>query len=275
VITRALGIEDDVKVDTERIAARAGDLFLLCSDGLTSMVRDTGLVPVLEGASSLEEAGRNLIAAANAAGGRDNITVVLFRLEDIDTSGMIGDAQVTAEGDAVADERGATRDADAVPVAAITATDEQERAYQEDHATRTHEVPEAAPEPEPARQPPSAPPPAAIRRPEPAPRKKRRFPVKGLIATLVVLAIVLAGGFVATRAVYFVDEGDRGFVAIYQGVPYELPLGVELYREVYESSASLDAIPSSRRDAFTERRWRSRNDAFDLVRQAERGKLRE
>src|SRR4051794_24222565 len=81
VITRALGPEPDVRVDTERIAARGGDVFLLCSDGLTSMVRERQLVGILDGAgSSLEQAGRDLIAAANQAGGRDNITVVLFSI---------------------------------------------------------------------------------------------------------------------------------------------------------------------------------------------------
>src|SRR3954464_12775890 len=83
VITRALGVEGDVQVDTERIAAREGDLFLLCSDGLTSMVREQQLMPVLEPAGSLEQAGRQLIDAANAAGGRDNITVVLFRIDEV------------------------------------------------------------------------------------------------------------------------------------------------------------------------------------------------
>src|SRR3954452_16003372 len=83
VITRALGIEDDVKVDTERIQARAGDVFLLCSDGLTSMVREAQLGELLLEAPTLEQAGRTLIAAANAAGGRDNITVVLFRIDAV------------------------------------------------------------------------------------------------------------------------------------------------------------------------------------------------
>ena len=55
-------------------------MFLLCSDGLTSMVREPELLPILPGAArSLERIGRELINAANAAGGRDNITVVLFR----------------------------------------------------------------------------------------------------------------------------------------------------------------------------------------------------
>ena len=86
VITRALGPEADVEVDVDRFPARAGDVFLLCSDGLTSMVRrGAAAAEMLDAsASSLEAAGRELIAAANEAGGRDNITVVLFRLEEVD-----------------------------------------------------------------------------------------------------------------------------------------------------------------------------------------------
>ena len=85
MITRALGPEPNVQVDILEEPAHAGDLFLLCSDGLTSMVREPDLVPLLLGEDrSLEDIGRGLIAAANAAGGRDNITVVLFRLEEVD-----------------------------------------------------------------------------------------------------------------------------------------------------------------------------------------------
>jgi protein phosphatase len=84
VITRAVGPEPTVKVDAERIAARAGDVFLLCSDGLTDMIRDREVHRILTAVEGLEKAGRNLISAANHAGGRDNITVILFRLEEVD-----------------------------------------------------------------------------------------------------------------------------------------------------------------------------------------------
>ncbi len=84
VITRALGSEPDVEVDVHVYQAKAGDVFMLNSDGLTSMVPDDRVKGILGGASSLEQAGRDLIAAANDAGGRDNITVILFRVEDVD-----------------------------------------------------------------------------------------------------------------------------------------------------------------------------------------------
>ncbi|MEA2191851.1 MAG: family protein phosphatase, partial [Solirubrobacteraceae bacterium] len=83
IITRALGPEPDVKVDTYSWRGIAGDVYLLCSDGLTSMVPESRVADIVRGAGDLGDAGRRLIAAANDAGGRDNITVVLFRLEDV------------------------------------------------------------------------------------------------------------------------------------------------------------------------------------------------
>src|SRR5215212_3616861 len=96
VITRALGPEAEVDVDVEVFGARSDDVYLLCSDGLTSMIHEPGVRPVLERMTSLEQAGRDLIAAANEAGGRDNITVILFRLEDIGDTNGAGEAEPTA-----------------------------------------------------------------------------------------------------------------------------------------------------------------------------------
>ena len=77
-----------MQVDVEAFEAKAGDLFMVCSDGLTSMVREDKLKPLLaENERPLEALGRELIAAANAAGGRDNITVILFTLEEIEAAG--------------------------------------------------------------------------------------------------------------------------------------------------------------------------------------------
>ena len=80
VITRAIGTEPDVDVDTFTVPTRPGDLFLLCSDGLTDMVPDREIHSLLDGSDDLEAAARALVDAANAAGGEDNITVVLFQI---------------------------------------------------------------------------------------------------------------------------------------------------------------------------------------------------
>src|SRR5436190_22305953 len=75
VITRALGPEAEVDVDRISVRGRTGDIFLICSDGLTSMVPERRVAEIVAQAGSLDEAARSLIDAANEAGGRDNITV--------------------------------------------------------------------------------------------------------------------------------------------------------------------------------------------------------
>jgi protein phosphatase len=81
VITRALGTDPDVDVDTFSIQTRPDDLFLICSDGLTSMVDDeTILSEVASNRDDLQGAAKALVRAANKGGGEDNITVVFFEI---------------------------------------------------------------------------------------------------------------------------------------------------------------------------------------------------
>src|SRR5215203_6257910 len=84
IITRALGPEPSVNVDTMTFPARDGDVFLLCSDGLTTMVSDEEIREILTSARSLRSAVSRLIDAANRGGGRDNITAVAFRIADVE-----------------------------------------------------------------------------------------------------------------------------------------------------------------------------------------------
>src|SRR5947209_3047066 len=83
IITRALGPEPDVEVDTWTYSLKAGDVLLLCSDGLTSMIAEERIAQILTSTRELEQAAEELIGEANEAGGRDNITVVLFRTEEV------------------------------------------------------------------------------------------------------------------------------------------------------------------------------------------------
>jgi serine/threonine protein phosphatase PrpC len=81
VITRALGTEPDVDVDTFTIEAEPGDVYLICSDGLTDMVSPREIqVLLVERLGDLDAAARALVEAANERGGEDNITVVLFQI---------------------------------------------------------------------------------------------------------------------------------------------------------------------------------------------------
>jgi PPM family protein phosphatase len=79
VIVRALGMKDQVQVDVTRLEPRAGDIFLLCSDGLSGMVSDEYIAQVLTEQPDLETACQTLIDTANANGGTDNVTCVLAR----------------------------------------------------------------------------------------------------------------------------------------------------------------------------------------------------
>jgi PPM family protein phosphatase len=111
VITRALGTDPDVDVDTFSVRAENGDLFLLCSDGLTDMVSEESILDVVErNRDDIDGALRALVKAANRGGGQDNITVVAFE---------IADGALASDGDtreqALPDLEDTLSEADAVP----------------------------------------------------------------------------------------------------------------------------------------------------------------
>ena len=79
LVTRAVGVEDTVLLEIHQHEVHPGDVYLLCSDGLSDMLDDETLAQLLLGCESIDEAGPALIAAANDAGGKDNIAVILVR----------------------------------------------------------------------------------------------------------------------------------------------------------------------------------------------------
>jgi protein phosphatase len=92
------------------------------------------------------------------------------------------------------------------------------------------------------------------------------------------VAVLVVGGigtglWALSRQVWFVGTDDAGLVALYRGVPYDLPFGIHLYTRQYQSGVPAQAIPASRRGHVLNNEWRSRGDAVDLVRQLERGGL--
>ena len=80
LVTRAVGVEDTVLLETHQHDVLPGDIYLLCSDGLTDMLDDETIAQVLLRCELLPEAATALIDAANDAGGKDNISVVLARV---------------------------------------------------------------------------------------------------------------------------------------------------------------------------------------------------
>jgi serine/threonine protein phosphatase PrpC len=246
IITRALGPEPDVEVDTYTVTGRDGDVFLLCSDGLTSMISDEEVASILRSADSLEANAEALVLAANQSGGRDNITVVLFRLAaDVDAG---PDDEATIAGTLKADDISAAA-ADAPTPTRV--------------GTALRDAPADA---------------TVVRPPEqrPTPPRRRRRPLRTLVkvvAGLALLAAVVGGLYALSRQVYFLGTNDAGLVTLYRGIPYELPFGVELYEEEYASGVPARAIPARRRARVLDHEWRGRADAVDLVRALERGEL--
>jgi protein phosphatase len=252
-------------------------VFLLCSDGLTSMVNESKLKPILEGAESLDQAGRALIAAANEAGGRDNITVILFRLEDVGapTDGASERAEeldtseyATFSGEALGGPRqGASR-----PYP--QPSDEVEAEYRR---TGTVALPAIRPRAETETEAPPPPPRTAPlpQTAKPERRRRRRRVPAGVILALMLAVCVLGGLWLATRAVYFVgtDPSDGRTVAVFRGLPYDLPLGIHLYERFAGSGVTIDMVAPSRRATFTDHKLRSRDDAENLVNALERGQL--
>jgi PPM family protein phosphatase len=273
IITRALGPEPTVDVDTWSYPVRDGDILLLCSDGLTSMITEQKITEVLSSVGSLDEAGDRLIAEANAAGGRDNITVVLARMEDV--GGNAGVEQPTIAGERVPTVPAPEATGDSTvapeqpapeqPAPAAPPQLEFDRDLTQAIATvpRTKPAPLARTQGRPTEQ--------------STPRKRRgqRFakPVAALIAVLVVLFLVGGGGYLATRQLYFVGTNPQGIVTIYRGLPYDLPAGIRLYETFYESGVPASLVPAARRDSVLNHSIRSQADAISLVRALELGQV--
>jgi PPM family protein phosphatase len=262
IITRALGPEPDVEVDTYTLTGREGDLFLICSDGLTSMVSDDEVASILRSAGSLDEAADELVRAANQSGGKDNITVILFRLGEGEAAeGPTAVRPVPGDEDTIAGE---LRAADVHAGA-------KEPALRDDEAlTALRDVPADAT----VVQPPAARPTPAPPRDAPAPSRRRRGrnAARAGVALLLVAGLV-AGLYALSRQVYFIGTNDAGLVTVYRGLPYELPLGINLYEQEYASGMPARAIPDRRRARVLDHEWRGRDDAVDLVRALERGRL--
>ena len=79
LVTRAVGVEDTVLLETHQHDVAPGDVYLLCSDGLSDMLDDASIAQLLQSGEPLDATGQSLIDAANDAGGKDNISVILVR----------------------------------------------------------------------------------------------------------------------------------------------------------------------------------------------------
>jgi serine/threonine protein phosphatase PrpC len=268
IITRALGPEPMVEVDTRSFRARPGDVYLLCSDGLTTMLPESRLAEILLTHQALHDAGEALIAAANDAGGRDNITVILLRLEQVD--GVAAGSAESACEERSETERTATAQHTTlteVPVVVappLTSSPRTPRAAESQRAPRS-------PEDRGAGEPPLA---AADRgRPPHSQSHARLRHARTLLVALVVVGFLGAGAYVASQSVYFIGTNSRGLISVFRGVPYELPGGVKLYSKDYVSGVSSATLTPQRRHTLLDHSLRAEGDATDLVRSLELGQL--
>jgi PPM family protein phosphatase len=233
VITRALGTDPQVDVDSFTADAAAGDVFLLCSDGLTTMLDEDRIAATIARSSSLEQATKALVKAANRAGGEDNITVVLFRLEsetaeldDTVVAGTNGHGDTDLEDTLSGLEAATVRAAAAQPIA----PDESEETAVWGATLDDKE---------------EAPPP---RRGGEAHWARRTL--WAVLALAFVLALIAAAFWALSRA-NFIGADEDGNVVVYQGVPFGLGGGIDLFRPRYVSRLqAVQLTPEERADLF-------------------------
>jgi PPM family protein phosphatase len=286
IITRALGPEASVEVDTRTFRARRGDIYLLCSDGLTTMVAEEELLRTLLAHRHLHDAGEALIAAANAAGGRDNITVILLRLDEVEPAAdslaeaatmigvpAVGPLEAQPAHGAARPQPGATAEWSGLPLAAGTdavgaGASDADRAPGRAARLRGRRATQAAAAA--TRQRPRYPGAREARTRRP---RRHRLRLGAWLAVLTVLGVLGAGAYLATQAVYFIGTNEMGLVTVFNGLPYELPGGLKLYTKDFVSGVSASTLSTARRQTLINNSLRSESDAMELVRQLELGRL--
>lgn len=271
ILTRALGPENEVEVDTVSYGVRDGDVYVLCSDGLTTMVDDARIAEIAGSDRPMRELAEQLIARANAAGGTDNITVVAFKVAGGKRAGA---------GSATSPETGNAQNDDAEQTIAAP-------------ALRPEDTPPAAPGA--SAGPGTAGSHAVPRRPETAAaagnghvdpqliqadslahgRKRRGRGRLWLGVGFAVLIFLLAGAgaVIGSLNVYFLGADEHGLVTVYRGLPYEGPLGLRMYTKDYVSTTPASTLRPAQRATLLDHTLRTRGDAIDLIRQVDRGDL--
>lgn len=249
VITRAIGIEEAVDIDVlPALSLEAGDQVLLCSDGLTGPVDDATITGLLTANPDGDAACQALIDAANDAGGPDNITVVLLRVEDTRADVAPDNAAAGAT---------ATGDTERLPRLPVASGDDSDAVT---HIRTRHESGRdwatsmgryGAPQ-------------GARRGATGHGNGHSRKLVVVLVTAAVLVGVLVAGGLFLLSRAWFVGEDD-GRVAIYRGVPSEVA-GLSLARAVERTDIPLDELPPHRAERLRQGiTFGSYDDAEDYV----------
>jgi len=271
VITRALGADWQVDVDTWTTPARSGDVILLCTDGLTGFVDEAAIASMLAENDDLDAAVNALVAAANAAGGEDNITAVAMRLEvddeaivATDGAAVVADERETGEIDALA-ESDPSPEGTAVAVAVAAAPPVAEDAQAPAEPLTSRAVPVPLPR---SGETLISVPPVVTGFGSGAPvRRRGRARRLGVFAAVVALMLcVLWAGLIGLRWSHFVGvDPASGKVAVYQGIPYDLGGGIKLFTLVHVSRIPAATLPAARRKRLFDHSLRSSESARSLV----------
>jgi serine/threonine protein phosphatase PrpC len=234
VITRALGTDPDVDVDTFTVEARPGDVFMICSDGLTSMVDDETILDLVErNRTSLDHAMRALVDAANKGGGEDNITIVAFEIGD-----PVSEETETlpAAPEQPADDEATLTELEGVPTVDDTMLVTRD-------GLEAHHAPA-----------------------DEGRRVSRTAVLAGSAGLIVVLAALVVWSL--SRS-YFVGAQPDGHVAVYQGFPWNIVGGVRLYRVRYESPVLAGQLSQPERRHLFDHDLRSYDAALGAVKHYE------
>ncbi len=216
VITRALGTDEEVQIDTFSLEAKPGDVLLLCTDGLNTMVSEPDIAAALASPTGAADVARRLVRAALKAGGEDNVTALVVCFGE---TTLAGEEDVTSGG--------------AVQRVLPAEIDEE--------------------------------PPRPPRRPRSRSSGLRRAAIAASAAVLVIILAV--AGAIGLRSSHFIGaDTATGRVAIYQGVPVDLPFGVHLYHVVYESRVSYVALAPDQRRRLFDHTLRSESSAHTVLR---------
>lgn len=228
LITRALGAEEDVDVDTMVLPVEAGDRLLLCSDGLTDMVPEARLSGLLsDSPEDPEGTVRSLVTAALEAGGTDNVTVVVV------------DVKQQQRPDAR--RRSGTREMQAVAPPAGTA---RGRARHEEPASRLSKR-------------------SAARKGRSSGRSRALGRLVRGLAVILVLSAALTPVYLWGASRYFFDFDD-GEVVAYRGLPYA-PLGVELNEEWRRSGVEVTEVREPYRQPIEDHKLYTRDQAEQVL----------
>jgi PPM family protein phosphatase len=247
IVTRALGVDDDIDVDLLTLDVITGDRLLLCSDGLTSMVRERDVARVLGSSESVQAIADQLVDAAVANGGEDNVTVVVVDVLDAGTNDNGNGAADVATAAATSDDLLPESPSNG-PTAAMASDALADDLPAEVAAPAPMDTTDAL-----------------------APRRKRRWfrTVRGILLAALPVLVVLAAGAVALHWVtyrsFYVGTSGR-YVAIYNGDPDSIVSWWGPHRvALYHSKPLARLTEESRAKVLQHGGWCAK-DSLDAVR---------